>query len=961
MRPRRWGHLLPILALVTGSLTSMLSWRLAERQLEVAEHARFDRYSERVVDTIRMRLMRQERLLEAGRGLFYASDAVSRDDWHTFVNSIDLTHYPGILGLGYIDYVPRPRLPDYLAQMRREVADFQVKTAGDYPDLYVITQIEPFDRNGPAQGLDIGKEEHRREAASQAAATGRTTLTRRVTLVQDQKKLAGFLLLMPLYFTDNTPASLDKRWSTLRGWVYQPIRIEELMSGIVEATDGMVDFEVIEGPIDDPRAMLYDADGHLGNSTAGEITEQYFSTRSHHSITQISLYGRDWRIHTSTLPEFDRTAASAFWILPIGLLLTAMATLLAWILIQARGKAERLAETMTRELRDQVRYADCLAKVRQDQHMDLDIPAFCQRIIEHVLKAMPTPADASVEIVLDDRHYLSANPVKSPGHGLASPIRLDGQTAGRISLLHLDTAGHALQAEQQMLDAVADTLGSWLERQQARAALEASTRHTQAILTNVFDGIIAIDPYGKVRTFNRAAEETFGYPQDEVIGRNVNMLMPEPYRSAHDGHLEDYRNTGIRHIIGIGREVRGQRKDGSVFPMELAVTEITEEGQHLFIGVVRDITERQQAADALAESEARFRSLYEFAPIGIALNAMDGRFLLGNRALFDMVGYTEGEFHELSYWDLTPQEYTRQEQDQLRALSDTGSYGPYEKEYLHKDGHRIPVLLQGCRISDRSGQQLILSTIMDITERKRMDRMKSEFVSTVSHELRTPLTAIRGALGLLAGGALGALPDPARELVDTAHRNSERLTVLINDLLDMEKIAAGQMRFDLQPQPVMPLVEQAIQAIQAYAEQFQVRLLLAERLDAAQVNVDAQRFQQVLSNFLSNAVKFSPAGGQVTVRVSRADARVRVTVADQGTGVPDDFRDRIFQKFSQADASDTRAKGGTGLGLAITKELAERMGGNVGFESSPGQGAKFYCDFPQWHTTKVIGGENRDG
>jgi len=813
MRLDRWAILIPLLSLVVGSVASVVSWRIADSQLEEAELARFNRYSERVVNTIRDRLMGQERLLEAGRGLFYASDEVSRDDWRTFVHSIDLSQYTGILGLGYIDHIPRQRLDEHLARIRRDVPDFEVKTSGDYPDLFVITQIEPFTRNAAARGLDIGKEEHRREAASQAAATGRTILTRRITLVQDQKKLAGFLLLMPIYQTKDTPAILDARWAKLQGWVYEPIRIDELMSGIVEATEGMVDFEVIEGQVDDPRAMLFDADGHLGNEFSS-ITREDFKHRRYHSVTQLSLYGREWRIHTSTLPEFDRTASSAFWVLPVGLLLTIMASILAWILIQGRGKAERLAEQMTLELRDQVRIADCLARVRLEQHLDLDMTGYCRRVVNHLQRAVRHPDATGVEIVLEDSRHASGHPIEHPLYVLSSRIKVGDREIGRISMLHLDASQDMLQAEQNMLDAVADTLGNWFER--------------------------------------------------------------------------------------------------------------------------------QQAADALAESEARFRSLYEFAPIGIALSAMDGQFILGNRALFDMVGHSEAEFHSLSYWDLTPEEYAAQEQEQLRSLLETGIYGPYEKEYLHKDGHRVPVLLHGCLISDSNGQQAILSTIMDITERKRMDRMKSEFVSTVSHELRTPLTAIRGALGLMAGGALGALPDPAKDLVDTAYRNSERLTVLINDLLDMEKIAAGQMHFDLQPQPLMPLVEQAIQANQAYAGQFQVRLQLAERLDMAQVNVDAQRFQQMLSNFLSNAVKFSPAGGEVTVRVGQADDQVRVTVTDQGPGIPDDFRDRIFQKFSQADASDTRAKGGTGLGLAITKELTEHMGGSVGFESTPGQGATFF-------------------
>ena len=228
------------------------------------------------------------------------------------------------------------------------------------------------------------------------------------------------------------------------------------------------------------------------------------------------------------------------------------------------------------------------------------------------------------------------------------------------------------------------------------------------------------------------------------------------------------------------------------------------------------------------------------------------------------------------------------------------------------------------------------------------DRMKKEFVSTVSHELRTPLTSIGGALGLLAGGVLGEIPPKAKHVLDIANKNSQRLAHLIDDLLDMEKLVAGKMRLDLKPQWLTPLVEQAIEANRAYAEQYQVRLLLTAREDNAIVMADPVRLQQVITNFLSNAAKFSPQGGQVEVNILRRTDSVRVEVIDHGRGIPTEFRTRIFQKFAQADSSDTRQKGGTGLGLAISKELIERMHGQIGFNSKEGQGALFYFELPLW-------------
>ena len=233
-------------------------------------------------------------------------------------------------------------------------------------------------------------------------------------------------------------------------------------------------------------------------------------------------------------------------------------------------------------------------------------------------------------------------------------------------------------------------------------------------------------------------------------------------------------------------------------------------------------------------------------------------------------------------------------------------------------------------------------------EAERASRVKSEFISTVSHELRTPLTAISGALGLIAGGAVGPLPPHAQEMVGIAKKNSQRLSYLINDLLDMEGLMAGKLHFDMRALELMPLLEQSLAENLAYGEQYKVRYALSQRVDGLRVWADAQRLQQVLANLLSNAAKFSPEGSPVEVAVRRRGEVVRVEVRDHGPGIPASFQGRIFQKFSQADASDTRKKGGTGLGLAISRELIERMGGSIGFESQEGQGACFFFELPVW-------------
>jgi signal transduction histidine kinase/DNA-binding response OmpR family regulator len=244
----------------------------------------------------------------------------------------------------------------------------------------------------------------------------------------------------------------------------------------------------------------------------------------------------------------------------------------------------------------------------------------------------------------------------------------------------------------------------------------------------------------------------------------------------------------------------------------------------------------------------------------------------------------------------------------------------------------------------------ILRALRYATERKRLARLKDEFVSTVSHELRTPLTSISGSLGLLMGNAAGDLPASARRLVAIAHTNSQRLVRLINDILDIEKMEAGRVVFNFSRVEVRSLVAQTIEANRAIAADYGVRVRLADAraLGTADVRADPDRLLQVITNLLSNAIKFSPADNEVVVTVEKGTDMICLTVRDHGPGIPSDFKPLIFEKFAQADAGDARQKGGTGLGLSIVKQIVDRLGGEVGFADAPGGGTLFYVQLPCW-------------
>jgi len=345
---------------------------------------------------------------------------------------------------------------------------------------------------------------------------------------------------------------------------------------------------------------------------------------------------------------------------------------------------------------------------------------------------------------------------------------------------------------------------------------------------------------------------------------------------------------------------------------------------------------------------ARFKStLDRTLDCVFMFDAINLEFFYVNEGAMRQVGYSLDELLVMHPYDIKPN-FTKEQFKALIVplLSGKKDSLTVETVHQHKNGEQIPVEIFLQYIAPENESARFVAIVRDITERKRVERMKSEFVSTVSHELRTPLTAISGALGLLSGGALGTLPEQAGAMIAIADKNGKRLAFLINDLLDMEKLASGKMHFDMQAQPLMPLLEQALEANQAYGAERQVTLDLTGRMPGVMVSVDGQRIMQVLSNLLSNAVKYSPEKGSVEVAASLQEKMVRVTITDHGPGIPVAFRDRIFQKFAQADASDSRQKSGTGLGLAITRELIERMGGQIGFDSVENKGTSFFFDLP---------------
>jgi PAS domain S-box-containing protein len=398
-------------------------------------------------------------------------------------------------------------------------------------------------------------------------------------------------------------------------------------------------------------------------------------------------------------------------------------------------------------------------------------------------------------------------------------------------------------------------------------------------------------------------------------------------------------------------EWRVNRIDGSSFLARIVGKAIASD-QYVrgAVWMLEDITEQHLILDALKYSEQRLKRLTNSNLIGIAQGSGSGQLNEANQLFLQICGYSLAELiRQKAIWtilleddDLTTCQLAYAE------LFDIGSAAPFEVMLKHASGKKVPVLIGLSYLENSNSEWAVF--LLDVSERHRINQLKSEFISIVSHELRTPLTSIRGSLGLLEAGIGGVLPEKAQHLIKIAHDNSRRLVGLVNDILDMEKLASGKMTFKSDRLDLVSLVADAIEANTAYAVGLDVRLHLFNHPDQAWVMADTDRLMQVLANFLSNASKFSPKGDVVRIQIltftEHQKNYFKVEVTDVGAGIPLSFQARIFEPFSQADGTNTRQQGGTGLGLSITKSYIEKMHGKIGFVSAPDKGTTFWFGLP---------------
>lgn len=595
--------------------------------------------------------------------------------------------------------------------------------------------------------------------------------------------------------------------------------------------------------------------------------------------------------------------------------------------------------------------SQCRLRAVHSNHVLPFRPGDCVAIEDSVCALVMTQSD---DIAVPDR---SRTPYKdAPFKDLADAqsfwatgIQFDGETVGTLYFAAAEPRQTGFSEEDTLfLQMLARWLANQFEKEHSIHRLNKLAEQAPGML---FQFRRRIDGRMHFVYASSAIERIYGVKLDEVnhdasaifekiVPEDVPKVLATVEDSAKD-LSQWYCQFRVNSTVGgSGNEVHWL--EGRSMPERLV------DGSTLWHGYLMDIDQRKRNELALSANELRLRALFDLCPLGIALNELDsGAFIDANPALLITHQQNVSVLQRLHLSDLVCSDHQQTLQNAWQELAAEGKYGPIDVNILRADESVYPARMQGVKVVDPDGRVLVWSLVEDISEQRRIEKMKSRFLSTVSHELRTPVTSILGALGLLVGGALGEMPPIAAKLVAVAERNSKRLSLLVNDLLDMEKLLNDKMHFDVKPHSLNDLLHDAIEINSHYGVKRYVGVTFEGVMPEVSVATDRDRFLQAFSNLVSNAIKYSPEGVDVEVFAEPGEHMVRVSVRDYGPGIPPDFRDNVFDRFAQADSTDARAQEGTGLGLAITHEIMQHLQGRVGFDSEPGEGSTFWLEVPR--------------
>ena len=968
---------IPAIVLIGGLLGTALAWWLVRAEVRSADQARFDRQSERLVTVLRARFNATAQAVYAARALVLTNERVTRPMWAAYVGATGRFFERGVVGLGYALRISRDQIEELEARVRAEgVPNFHVQRVGNFEWLYVVIYIEPLAANAAALGLDMASGNTRKAAAEEAMFTDRLVLSRRLRVLEGDKKIPGLMLMLPVFKSGALTATAEQRREALSGWVYASMRIDTFLQGVTENAERQLDFEVFEEGEPSPETLVFDADRHLEQRSESHlIAAADDAGRRFSSTTGIDIYGRHWTLRLSTLPEFDKAGNRGLPLLVLagGLLATLLGTGLTWVLVNSRSRALVLADRITAGLRRAETESRRLALVasRTSNAVVIADPA---GLIEWV-----NPGFTRIT-----GYTLGEVKGRSPGSFLQGPetdpktvvVMRESLRSGRgfnVEVLNYGKSGttywlaievQVLRDEQGQLTGFMAIETDITERRRVAEELahrEAEARRLSLVVKHTASAVILADANWKIEWVNDGFTRLLGYTLEEVKDKRACDLLYGP--ETDQGTVAAMISAAAAGEAYTG-EILDYAKDGRKILTEIETRPLHDADGRIigFMSLQNDITARHEAQVGLARREALFQFILNALPIGVSWTHYgEQKQAWVNDALLKITGLTRAQALTPDiYKSITPvEDWRRQEAGAAQLLSGIINSYSIEKRYLRPDGTTLWGLLT-TRVYRAPGGRILqeVATIVDITPlRRKADELraskqvaemanlaKSQFLAMMSHEIRTPMNGVIGMTSLLLDSALSRTQ---REYAETIRASGDGLLTIINDILDFSKIESGRLELEQTEFNLRECVEGALDLLAARATEKRLDLLyeIADNTPGM-IRGDASRMRQILVNLLGNAVKFTERGEVVlTVRPVTMDAKgveLQFSVRDTGIGIPAEAIPRLFRSFSQVDASTARKFGGTGLGLVISQRLAEMMGGRMWVESTVDVGTTFF-------------------
>jgi len=975
-KSRRLNVGVPLLLTLSVVVSVFLYVRESESDRQKQE---FEIEASRMVLAIQQRFDLQSEMLRNLERFFASTDHVSRTDFQSFVGST-LERENTIIAVDWAPLIMHSERTNFEARLRKEAdASFNIKQRSEAGPLapastrefYLPVEfVEPFLVNKPALGFDLLSEPARRVAIERARDTGKMSTSAPVSIISTDraKNVTGCLIFAPVYTRHMSISTLEERRAAFKGIVLSVLHVDDLIRHVFD--DNMrkqIQFRLRDLNSAADKAVVYDTLEKNQTGTAFRSTILFGDHEFEFTAQPSTAY---WQLHRSW---------SAWATLIGGLFFTSLVSIYLLVVSGNAFHVEHKVQQRTLELQaskeELIRSGLLLQTVMEGTESYIHVRDLEGRYL-YINKQYETVFEMKREQLIgktieDVFPYELARKYRS-----AEQTVITTKTALRTEAMVQQKDGmHTyLVVRSPLINSNGEVFGACgvgtdiTQRKKDEVAQYENLMLLQAVMDSTASAVCLRDKNGNYLYANKEYDRLFKPANiPSLVGTSVFYLFSREKAEQYMRLSDEVIRQGSTH-----RTEMAVTAGGINTTHILMLTPLRNESGEVYgvCTVGTDISQRKQAEEAilalnaqLAATTALQNAILDSANFSIIATDTTGLIQVWSKGAELMLGYGAAEMiglqtplclHEATEVANRAARLSQEFETPvaagfavfaLRALH--GMADESEWTYRRKDGSHLPVMLSVTALKDNAGEiSGFLNIAYDITERKKVEVMKNEFISTVSHELRTPLTSIRGALGLLMGGALGKMPESAEKILDIATKNCQRLVRMINDILDVEKIESGKMEFNFAQVHLTPVIEQAIAATAAYAEQHQVSFRLQSDIVEDIIRVDTDRITQVLINLLSNAAKFSPQGATVDVLLTSQPGQLRIAIIDQGIGIADEFRERIFQKFAQAISSDFNKKSGTGLGLSISKAIVEHHGGQIGFTSVIGKGSEFFFTLP---------------